>query len=90
MYIHCLLTTCDDGPVKVRTPVHLPCSAGRNSEPGLQSLQSASEAQLHVSVHMGGGRGNREARAAVGAVGAVDAVCILGAEPPSSQRESEV
>ena len=53
-------------------------------------MQSASEAQLHVSVHMGGGRGNREARAAVGAVGAVDAVCVLGAEPPSSQRESEV
>jgi len=59
MYIQCLLTTCDDGPVKVRTPVHLPCSAGRNSEPGLQSLQSASEAQLHVSAQMGGGRGKR-------------------------------
>ena len=36
------------------------------------------------------GRRRREARAAVGAVGAVDAVCVLGAGPPSTQRESEV
>ncbi len=49
-------------------------------------MQSASEAQLHVSEHVSGaehfgGQRRREARgAAVGAVGAVlDAVCVLGA-----------
>ena len=40
-------------------------------EPGPPSSQSASEAQLHVSAHMG--EEAAEARAAVGAV------CILGA-----------
>jgi hypothetical protein len=34
--------------------------AGRsNSEPGPQSLQSASEARLHVSAQIGGGGGKR-------------------------------
>jgi len=59
--------------------------AGRNSETGPASsqshidirIQSASEAQLHVSAQMGGG--GREARSAFGAVGAELATQVLGA-----------
>jgi hypothetical protein len=57
MYIHCLLTI--PHVTMVRSTCRARPGAGRNSEPGLQSLQSASEAQLHVSAQMGGGRGKR-------------------------------
>ena len=54
---------CDDGRM-VRSTCRARPGAGRNSEPGLQSLQSASEAQLHVSAQMGGGRGKRSPQSA--------------------------
>ena len=48
----------------VRSTCRARPGAGRNSEPGPQSLQSASEAQLHVSAQMGGGGGKRRPQSA--------------------------
>ena len=68
----------------------------RSTMPSAQGRAEAGAAVVAIGVgtpvaRLGAdGRRRREARAAVGAVGAVDAVCVLGAGPPSSQRESEV
>ena len=74
----------------------LSARAGRNlgrTGPGPPSSQSASEAQLHVSAHMGE---HQEAGSAGRSEAAVGAICRLGAysehgsEPgaPSLERES--
>jgi hypothetical protein len=77
-------TTCDDGPV------HLPCSARGRAELRAGAAVVAIGVGSPVARLGADERWTREAQAAVGAVGAVDAVCVLGAGPPSSQRESEV
>jgi hypothetical protein len=65
--------------------------AGRNSEPGLQSLQSASEAQLHVSAQMGGGGGKRGPQSAHAVAQSVPSwqPRYSAPGPPPSQSPSE-
>ena len=71
---------------------HMPSArAGRNPSRGRRRRNRSRKPSCTSRRRCG--RRRREARATVGAVGAVDAardaVCVLGAGPPSLQRESE-